>query len=82
MNIIKPKPIELSLMSKVRLGTKLIDKRLKTGDIFFGTVEDVAKNLGIKVQVSGNYLIFTAPKNRLQLFSEKLHFSGIKFREV
>ena len=78
------KPIELSVTSGVSLYFKLVDKRVKTAGIVFGTVEKVAKQYGIKIKNSetDNRLIFTAPRSRLQLFVEKLHFSGVHYVSV
>ena len=52
------------------------------GNMSFGTIEQVAKNYGVKMKKSGDGLIFTAPKGRLQMFAEKLHFAMVKFRPV
>ena len=82
MNIIKPQPIELSVFVPLSASTHLIDRRIRTGGIYFGTVEEVAKNLGIKVTVTENGLICSAPKLRLQKFVERLHFAGATYSDI
>jgi len=82
MDIIKPKQEEITLVIRGTRSTKLIDRRIRTNGIVFGNVEEVSKNLGITLVDTEDGLMASAPKNRLQLFCEKLHFSGIKFSEV
>jgi len=60
----------------------LIDMRVKTHGDVLGTVGSVARQYGIKVEEKDNGLLFTAPKSRLQMFVEKLHFSGKAFRPI
>jgi len=79
MNIIKPKSEELSVIVKAGRSYKLIDKRIRTNGIYFGTVEDVAKNLGVSLKDTEKGLEASAPKMRLQIFVEKLHFSGVRY---
>ncbi|MFA5313804.1 MAG: hypothetical protein WC375_10915 [Methanomassiliicoccales archaeon] len=47
----------------------------------FGTVGDVAKQYGIAMEPLGIVFRFSAPKNRMQMFVERLHFAGVKFSE-
>jgi len=75
--ISKVEPMDLSIACNIGRNSRLIDMRIKTAGIVFGTVESVAKQYGIKIKDSGNRLIFSAPKDRLQVFIEKLHFSGV-----
>jgi len=79
MTIIKQKNV--SIYSPVKINTILVDKRLKYRGIIFGTVSQVASQYGVKTDKIGKYIKFTAPKSRLQLFAEKLHFSGVAFSE-
>lgn len=82
MKTIKPQQEELHLRVNIDLNTPLIDKRIRTSGIMFGTVRDIAKNLGVRISLGEGFLVFSAPKNRLQLFCEKLHFSGVKYKEI
>lgn len=52
------------------------------GEINFGTIGQVAKNLGVSYKKKEDGLIFSAPKDRIQMFVEKLHFSLIEYMEV
>ena len=63
-------------------GTVLIDKRIRTRGMVFGTISAVAKQYGIKTEVMNGYLKCSAPKSRLQMFVEKLHFSLVPFAEL
>ena len=72
----------LSVWSGVSRSAVLIDMRLRTNGDVMGTVESVARQYGIKVEEKDSGLLFTAPKSRLQMFVEKLHFSGKAFRPV
>ena len=75
----KPKPQEISIYAKVPLEKTLKDHRRWTYGLLFGTVEDVARQYGIKINVIGSCIQFTAPKSRLQMFIEKLHFGKIPY---
>jgi len=64
--------------------TKLKDHRIlqKYGQINFGTIGQAAKNLGVSMKIVEGGLTFSAPKSRLQMFVEKLHFSMIGYRQI
>lgn len=70
---------EISIYSGVSLSKYLIDTRPNSYGISFGTVADVCKQYGIKCKKLENCIEFTAPKLRLQMFLEKLHFSRISY---
>jgi hypothetical protein len=77
-----PKPTEISiLIPHKHEGSSLVDYRLtrRYGDMKFGSIKQVADNLGVKIKKTENGLICTATKARLQMFAEKLHFSLIQF---
>lgn len=82
MKIIKPKIDEITVIVSASRGMPLIDRRIMSNGIFFGTVEDIAKNLGVTLKDTERGLSATAPKSRLQNFVEKLHFSGVLYREA
>lgn len=75
---------ELSVIAYIRKTDSLVDRRLRSAGIVFGTVEQVASQYGIKITPcpDGRCLKFTAPKSRLQSFVEKLHFSKARYFEV
>jgi hypothetical protein len=75
---------EISVYARVTKETVLKNLRFGGGGLLVGRVEDVARQYGIQieeVQVEDkkgrmvDWLKFTAPKGRLQIFAEKLHFS-------
>lgn len=70
--IIKPDP---SIYSSVNLDKPLADFRPVTYGQKFGTPRHICKQFGIKIIDHGNYTQFTAPKPRLQMLIERLHFS-------
>ena len=63
-------------------GTLLSDKRIYTRGMIFGTIESVSKQYGIKLKECEGYIELSAPKSRLQMVVEKLHFAAIKYYEV
>ena len=75
MNTSMPKPEELSVLVGLSPQTVLIDRRISTRGIVFGTIENVAKQYGIKMTMTDQGLKLTGPKSRLQMFVEKLHFA-------
>jgi hypothetical protein len=75
-------PINLSIGTFCHPQNMLSDQRAGTHGIFFGTIENIAKQYGIEMKINGNMYVYTAPKNRLQLFVEKLHFAKVPFFEL
>jgi len=71
----RPKLTIFSVYSNVPLEFTLIDKRSRKYGIIFGKVKDLCRQLGIEYEEMESCTRFYAPKNRLQLFVEKLHFS-------
>jgi len=66
---------ELSIYSSVDLDKPLSDFRPSTYGGKFGTVKAICKQFGIKIVDHGSYRQFTAPKLRIQMLIERLHFS-------
>lgn len=81
MEPIKPQELTIKAFG-VSPEQRLFDTRIPTRGLYFGTIEGVARQYGIKMTKEGNCLKFTAPKSRLQLFIEKLYFSRVNFVEV
>ena len=73
------RPEEISIYADIRLNKVLKDHRQWTYGFVFGTVEAIARQCGVKINDLGTCKEFTAPKNRLQLFVEKLHFSKTSY---
>jgi hypothetical protein len=66
---------EYSIYAKVSENTSLMDTRSYSFGCKFGKVKDVCRQYGIKYKKLDTCIEFTAPKLRLQLFIEKLHFA-------
>ena len=71
---------------KVSVGKKssmmLIDRRPVAWGQIIGTIENVARQYGVTMEKVDNELIFSSPKSRMQMFVEKLHFSGVGYKEL
>ena len=70
------------IFSPINPNIVLIDARAGFRGLVMGKVEEVAKQYGVTMQVKDNGCIFSAPKSRLQMFVEKLHFSNIRYKVV
>jgi len=81
MKTLKSKPDILTIFVRGNGLRQLIDMRPGTYGQVFGTVDNVAQQYGIKVEVCDKYLKCSAPKNRLQMFVEKLHFAMVGYQE-
>ena len=79
--IIKPVPEEISIYAKVGLNSLLNDRRVGRNGLTFGKVKDICNQYGIKYKQLDNCIEFTAPKDRLQMFVEHLHFSLMSYSE-
>ncbi len=78
----RPQPQLISIGAKISPFRLLIDLRPESYGIQFGIVMKVARQYGVKYSPEGDYIRFSAPKSRLQMFAEKLHFSGINFFDL
>lgn len=68
------------IYASVSLGKMLIDLRSSTYGIKFGTVEGICRQFGVNViELPNGVLEFSAPKLRMQMFVEKLHFSRTRY---
>lgn len=72
----------ISLLIKANKNKLLTDRRLGRRGLVLGTVEGLAKQYGVTITDSNGYTILSAPKKRMQIIAEKLHFSGIAYREI
>ena len=72
----------IKVYSQVSKDEILMDCRLGREGISFGKVSDVANQYGIHMESKNNGYVFSAPKSRMQIFVEKLHFSQISYVEV
>ncbi len=61
--------------SQISMNAELMDIRTYSYGIIFGTVEDLCRQYGIKYKQLERCVEFSAPRSRLQIFIEKLHFS-------
>ena len=67
---------DITIYSSVSLNAVLMDYRIGRYGQRFGTVEGICRQYGIKCTKLPTCYEFTAPKTRMLLFIEKLHFSG------
>jgi len=68
------------IYASVNLDQMLIDVRSYTYGLKFGTVRDICNQFGIKITaMQKGVLEFSAPKLRMQMFIEKLHFSRTRY---
>lgn len=75
-------PENITIFAEISLSYMLEDKRPSKKGLVFGKVSNVAKQYGIEFKTHMNGVLFAAPKSRLQIFVEKLHFSGINYVEI
>jgi len=78
----KIRPDIISIFAQVPPNKMLVDQRHRRRFTLFGNVLAVARQYGIKFELKGNGIEFSAPKSRMQMFVEKLHFSQIPYREI
>lgn len=72
-------PSEFQLFTNVNIDVQLMDVRIMTHGLNFGTPRQICSQFGIKiVKVNGGHL-FIAPKSRLQYLLEKLHFAQMPY---
>jgi len=78
----KAKPEEMKIFVQSSPHRALKDYRVRRNFSPFGNIMDVARQYGIKVKVFPNGLECSAPKIRLQMFAEKLHFSHVPYQSL
>ena len=72
-------PTDKLLYARLDVDKNIVDIRDSTYGQSFGTVASICKQYGIKYRNLGNCIEFSAPKLRMQLFIEKLHFSRTRY---
>lgn len=72
----------VSIAIKIDKERLLMDRRVGRRGLILGTVGTLANQYGVTMAESNGYTILTAPKKRLQIIVEKLHFSGVDFYEI
>ena len=82
MKTIRPKPEKISIFAQVSKQQDLVDLRRRTKGIKFGKIEDIARQYNIVMAEDAYGIKFTATKNKLQIFAEKLHFAGVQYWAV
>ena len=78
------KPEDAKVLVLAPLDLELIDRRSGFRGLSLGTIENAAKQYGIKIRKNKEYdgHEFIAPTSRLQIFVEKLHFAGVPYLEI
>jgi len=72
---------QIKVYARISLNSTLRDARYTSNQYKFGKVAQVAKQYGVKATVLETCIEFEAPKSRMQMFVEKLHFAGVPFSE-
>jgi len=80
--IMNNRPDIITIFAQVSANKKLVDQRLNRNFAFFGDILRVAKQYGIQYKEVSGGIQFSAPKSRMQIFVEKLHFSQIRYIEI
>lgn len=71
----EPKQQKHYIYSQISEDSELMDTRPHSYGIVFGNIKDVCRQYGIKYKVLARCIEFSAPRIRLQMFIEKLHFA-------
>jgi hypothetical protein len=68
----------------VSLKTALLDRMLIDGrrGLKAGTVRQICDQFGAKIKVDGAVATISAPRNRLQMVVEQLHFCSVPYSVV
>ena len=86
MKIQEPsKPSEISIfVPNINPNKRLVDYRLyrRYGNLNFGTISQLGRNLGLIMKIKDDGIIFTGPRKRVQMFVEKLHFAMVPYKLV
>ena len=78
----KPKQNEVTILVQASTAKHLTDFRYGRNFFKFGNIMNVARHYGIRVQPIEGGLKCSAPKTRIQMFAEKLHFADVKYIEI
>lgn len=73
------KPEVVTIVVTDNIESLLVDKRPRSWGNTIGTIKDVSRQYGILMKEKDGVTTFTAPKARMQMFVEKLHFAGTSF---
>lgn len=73
------KQADISIYINDRFDTVLKDTRIGHYGIVFGTIGSVCRQYGIKVAEVNGRIQLSAPKMRLMMLIEKLHFGRVRY---
>ena len=73
---------KIKIIAQATEDQMLYDKRLGYGRVVFGTVKNVAKQYRIKMSYTADGLEFEAEQHRMEIFVQRLHFAGIRFKQI
>lgn len=62
------------------LDTTMVDRRPRKGNQSLGTVRQCLAQYGLSLKEKDGRAYLKAPRNRMQLFLEKLHYSGLPYK--
>ena len=82
MNMKNKRSDIISVFARVSTTQVLRDMRLYHNFVLFGNIMNVARQYGIESIPVQDGIKFSAPKSRMQMFVEKLHFSQIEYCEI
>lgn len=74
----KERTVSISL-SLADFNKVVVDNR---SGLLHGPVEKICSQLGISISKSNKLVVLTAPRDRLQLLVERLHFGFIKYTQI
>jgi len=77
----KVRPDIMSIYARISLYSEILDLRRGNAGLKFGIIIDICRQYGIKYEILENCIKYSAPKSRLQMFIEKLHFSLTPYSE-
>ena len=77
----RPSPNNVFVYCRVNPNKLLVDHRPRKYGLVFGRIVDVARQYGVKMEELPTCLRFYAPKSRMQMFVEKLHFSLVPYSQ-
>ena len=64
------------------LDTMMVDYRPRKDRQSLGTVRQCLAQYGLALKVKDGKAFLKAPRNRMQLFLEKLHYSGMPYKVI
>ena len=69
----------ITVLCNYSVDRNLIDRRMNRYGSSLGSISTLSKQYGVEITKRGEYVFYSAPKRRMQMFIQNLHFANVSY---